>query len=76
MRKESYLSILQTKLQEFIEEITYPEEELFFQQYGDPKHAAKIVQNRLSHQHFQLIKWPPQSPALNPKENIWAVIKR
>ncbi|KAH8234086.1 hypothetical protein KR038_001290, partial [Drosophila bunnanda] len=43
MRKEDYLKILKTNLPNFMEKCAYPEDEIVFQQDGDPKHTAKIV---------------------------------
>ena len=43
MKKEDYLWILECNIPHFVQECAYPEEEIIFQQDGDPKHTAKIV---------------------------------
>ena len=37
-------------------------------------HKAKIVISFLEEEEIPVIKWPPQSAAMNPKENEWRII--
>ncbi len=47
-----------------------------FLQDGAPCHRSKIVTAWFTERpHIQLIKWPGNSPDLNPIENVWAWMK-
>jgi transposase len=42
---------------------------------NDPKHTSEIAQNWRSAHGIQRIDCSPYSPDVNPKENIWAILK-
>ena len=50
------LLILDCNTPDFVEECAYPDEEIIFQQYGYPKHTAKIVKDSLSAQKFKTMQ--------------------
>ncbi len=51
---------------------------MYFQQDNAPCHKAQILSDWfLEHDNeFTLLKWPPQSPDLNPIEHIWDVAEQ
>ncbi len=56
----------------------YKSSDGYFQQDHAPSHKAQIISDWfLEHNdEFTLLKWPPQSPDLNPIELIWDVVDR
>ena len=41
-----------------------------------PAHRAKIVTNLLKQYKVKTLDWPPNSPDMNPIENLWAYLSR
>ena len=47
-----------------------------FLQDNDPKDSSKIVQSELKGMNIKCINHPPQSPNMNPMENLWDGVER
>ena len=73
--QESYLGMLQSYLEGFLNNLPQPQRSsMFFQQDGAPPHFATIVRNYL-HEQFPgrwigrqgTVEWPPRSPDLSSR---------
>ncbi len=72
----TYLSIVIDHVHSFMTTV-YPSSDGYFQQDNAPCHKAQIISDWfLEHDNeFTLLKWPPQSPDLNPIEQIQDVVE-
>ncbi len=54
----------------------YGDADLIFQQDLAPAHTAKGTKSWLNDHGVTVLDWPANSPDLNPKENLWGIVKR
>jgi len=50
-------------------------QELILMEYGAPMHQGKVPELWRQAHGMQKLQWPPNSPNLNPIENLWKDMK-
>ncbi len=72
----AYLSIVAGHVRPFLTTV-YPSSDGYIQQNNAPCHKAQIIWDWfIEHDNeLTLLKWPPESPDLNPIEHFWDVVE-
>ena len=71
MNAEGYVSILEQSLMQKL----FGEDQYLFMQDNDPKHTSKRAQEFFARNRIEWWRTPPESPDLNPIENLWHELK-
>lgn len=74
MRQDQYRRVLETKL---IPQLTdwFGNGPKIFMHDGAPCHKAKSVSKYLDDHRIPVLRWPGNSPDMNPIENVWNCLK-
>ena len=74
MDAELYVRILKAALLPSVQRL-FPGKSYLFMQDNDPKHTSRRARDFFAENGIEWWKTPPESPDLNPIENLWHELK-
>ena len=74
MKEELYVEILDETLLPFLHD-KFGDSNYRFMQDNDPKHVARLTRAWLQENEVNWWQTPPESPDINPIENLWHELK-
>jgi transposase len=74
MNAEGYVHTLEESLISSMQKL-FGEDQYLFMQDNDPKHTSKCAQEFFARNRIERWRTPPESPDLNPIENLWHELK-
>ena len=74
MNAEGYVTLLENALLPFLQ-LKFADKEHRFMQDNDSKHVSRRAQAFFEEHHINWWRTPPESPDLNPIENLWHELK-
>jgi hypothetical protein len=75
MNAKGYVNMLGGNLKKCVRKLGIQDSHLF-QQDNDPKHTARVTGEWHLYNARGLLQTPPQSPDINPTENLWSILEQ